>query len=73
MILFILLAGMVIRCTIHSDVFASYCAISDYKTFGTLASLGLLELVYEMRGVIAVFQRNNEKDSEEKRDEEDEE
>lgn len=66
--IFILLGGMIIRCAVSPNFIDSYCAIADYKMFGALASAGVLELIFELRGLVAIFQRKPKDDEDKKGD-----
>lgn len=59
-ILFILIGGMVIRCSLNVNPLDSFCKISDFQSFGAFASAGVLELIFELKGLVAVFQRKHE-------------
>jgi hypothetical protein len=61
-ILFIIVGGFVLQCTLNQAVATSSCMIADYRAFGALAGAGVLELIFEFKGLLAIFQRKNKDD-----------
>lgn len=58
-VLFIVVGGFILKCTLNTEVINSVCSITDFKAFGALVSAGVLEMIFEFKGLIAIFQRKN--------------
>ena len=54
MIVFFVTGGFIIKCVFDLN---SVCTIVDLQTFGALAGAGVLELVFELKGLISIFKR----------------
>lgn len=63
-ILFIMIGGFILKCVINPSSVDSYCQIADVKAFGALVSAGVLELIFEFRGLITIFQSKGPKKDE---------
>lgn len=59
---FIIVGGFVLQCVLNTTPSETYCSIANMKTFGALVSAGALELVFEFRGLISIFQRKDKGD-----------
>jgi hypothetical protein len=59
MILFIIIGGFILKCVINQNPLDSTCSIVDFRTFGALATSGILELIFEFKGVAAIFQKKD--------------
>lgn len=58
-IIFIIVGGFVLKCVLSTNIADSMCAIADFKAFGALASAGALELIFEFRGLLSIFQKKD--------------
>lgn len=61
-IVFIMVGGFIVKCVFNAPELASYCQIADFKAFGALVSAGVLELIFEFRGLVSIFQSKSKKD-----------
>lgn len=59
-VLFIVAGGFIIHCVINPAAADTYCTVADFKTFGALVSAGVLEMIFEFKGLIAIFRKRND-------------
>lgn len=57
-ILFIITGGMVLKCVFNAP--DSSCQITNFQTFGALAAAGVLEMVFEFKGLITIFKKKDD-------------